>query len=105
MHCEPEETELEDEEMEDLDEQGSDLSEPEERLVSIPFQFEQLTREFEVKLYTGIPSTEAFQSLFNHHRPKAWNMQYWRGSKQTQRESTDSRSPSPFEDYASSVGV
>ena len=104
-HCEPEETELEDEEMEDLDQPGSDSSEPEEHLVSIPFQFEQLTREFEVKLYTGIPSTEAFQSLFNHLCPKARNMQYWRGSQQTQRESSDSRSPSLFEDYASSVGV
>ena len=58
-HCEPEETELEDEEM-----------------ASIPFQFKQLTREFEVKLYTGIPSTEAFQSLFNHRCPKAQNTQY-----------------------------
>ena len=72
-HCEPEETELGDEEMEDLDQPGSDSSEPEEHLASIPFQFKQLTREFEVKLYTGIPSTEAFQSLFNHLCPKAQN--------------------------------
>ena len=84
--------------MEDLGQPGSDSSEPEEHLASIPFQVE-------VKLYTGIPSTEAFQSLFNHLCPKARNMQYWRGSRQTQRESSDSRSPSPFEDYASSVGV
>ena len=70
-HCEPEETELEDEEMEDLDQPGSDSSEPEEHLASIPFQVEQLTREFEVKLKTGIPSTEAFQSLFNYLCPKA----------------------------------
>ena len=102
-HCEPEETELENEEMEDLDQPGSDSSEPEEHLASIPFQVEQLTREFEVKLKTGIPSTKAFQSLFNHLCPKARNMQYWRGSQQTQRESSDSRSPSPFEDHASSV--
>ena len=74
-------------------------------MASIPYQFGQLTREFEVKLYTGIPSTEAFQSLFNHLCPKARNFEYWRGSQQTQRESSDSRSPSPFEDYASSVGV
>ena len=96
--------------MEDLDQQGSDSFEPEEHLASICFQFKQLTGEFEVKLYTGIPSTEAFQSLFNlssisHLCSNAQNMQYWRGSQQTQRESSDSRSPSPFEDYASSVGV
>ena len=70
-HCEPEESELEDEEMEDLDQQGPNSSEPGGHLASIPFQFEQLTREFELKLYAGIPSTEAFQSLFNHLCPKA----------------------------------
>ena len=101
-HDEPEDIELEDEEMEGPDQQGSDSSDPEEHLTSIPFQFEQLTREFEVKLYTGIPSTEAFQSLFSHLCPKARNMQYWRHSQQTQRQS---RSPSPFEEYASSVEV
>ena len=74
--------------MEDLNQPESDSSEPEEHLASIPFSFEQLTREFEVKLYTGIPSTEAFQSLFNHLCPKAQNMQYWRSSQQTQRESS-----------------
>ena len=26
--------------------------------VSVPMQFEQLTRELEVKVYTGLPSTE-----------------------------------------------
>ena len=101
-HDEPEETEIEDEDMEVEDQQGSDSSEPEEHLAIIPFQFEQLTRGFEVKLYTGIPSTDAFQSLFSHLCPKACNMQYWRGSIQTQRES---RSPSPFNDYVSSEGV
>ena len=97
-HCEPEETEVEGEEMEDLDQPGSDSSEPEKHLASIPFQFGQLTREFEVKLYSSIPSIEAFQSLFNHLCPKARNMQYWRGSQQTQRESNvgvESRSGPP----------
>ncbi|XP_028416844.1 uncharacterized protein LOC114541054 [Dendronephthya gigantea] len=68
----------------------------------VPLRFEQLTRECDVKFYTGIPSTEAFHCIFEHLSPKALHMQYWRGTQQTQRES---RPVSPFEEYASSVGV
>ena len=50
-------------------------------------RFEQLTRESDVRFYTGLRSTEAFRCLFDYLLPKAKNMQYWRGSKQTEKES------------------
>ena len=50
-------------------------------------RFEQLTRESDVRFYTGLPSTEAFRCLFDYLLPKARNIQYWRGSKQTEKES------------------
>ena len=31
----------------------------------LPMQFVQLTRELEVKMYKGLPSTETFKFLFN----------------------------------------
>ena len=34
--------------------------------VSVPMQFEQLAREMEVKVYTGLPSTETFRFLFDY---------------------------------------
>lgn len=57
----------------------------------IPPRFEQLTREFEVKFYTGLPSTACFKCVFDFLVPKAQNMQYWRGAKQTEKKNpTDS---------------
>ena len=81
----PEESDSDDEEME----ADADYS------VSVPMQFEQLTREMEVKVYTGLPSPKAFEFLFDYLSPKARFMQYWRGGKQTRKES--SQPPSPFE--------
>ena len=56
-----------------------------------PEQFEELTRELEVKMYTGLPSPEAFQFLFDYLSEKA----YWRGGKQTTKEAP--QPPSPFQ--------
>lgn len=63
--------------------------------VSVPMQFEELTRELEVKVYTGLPSPETFQFLFDYLSEKARSMQYWRGGKQTTKESP--QPPSPFQ--------
>ena len=46
-------------------ESGTDYS------VSVLTQFEQLTRELEVKLYTGLPKTETFKFLFGYLSKKA----------------------------------
>ena len=46
-------------------ESGTDYS------VSVLMQFEQLTRELEVKVYTGLPSTETFKFLFGYLSKKA----------------------------------
>ena len=54
--------------------------------VKVPLRFEQFTREFEVKLYTGLNSNESFKCVFNFLLPKAQNMQYWQGAKQTLKE-------------------
>ena len=61
--------------------------------VSVPMQFEQLTRELEVKVYKGLPSTETFKFLLNYLSVKARSMQYWRGWKQTTKETPQ---PPPF---------
>jgi len=37
-------------------------------------QFEQLTRELELKVYTGFPSTETFKFLFDYLCEKARSM-------------------------------
>ncbi len=66
----------------------------------IPLQFEQFTQEFEVKFYTGIPSTLAFKCLFEFVLHKAQNMQYWRGAKQTQVQHT--RPSSAFDKFVGS---
>ena len=63
--------------------------------VSVPMQFEQLTRELEVRVYTGLPSPETFKFLFDYLSEKARSMQYWRGGKQTTKEAP--QPPSPFE--------
>ena len=61
-------------------------------------RFEQITRECDVKFFTGLPSTEAFRCLFDYLLPKAKAMQYWRGAKQTQKE--QQKEPSAFQQYA-----
>lgn len=56
---------------------------------------EQLTKELEVKVCTGLPSPKIFQFLFDYQCEKARSMQYWRGGKQTTKEAP--QPPSPFE--------
>ena len=63
--------------------------------VPLPMQFEQLTRELEVKVYTGLPSTETFHFLLGYLSENARSMQCWRGGKQTTKEAP--RAPSPLE--------
>ena len=59
------------------DGEGSDDSNDEEMesgtdySVSVLMQFEQLTRELEVKVYTGLPSTETFKFLSGYLSKKA----------------------------------
>ena len=73
--------------------------------VTVPMRFEQITRESDVKFFTGLASTEAFRCLFDYLLPKAKAMQYWRGAKQTQKE--QQKEPSAFQQYAgrSDIGV
>ena len=51
--------------------------------MSVPIQFEQLTREMKVKVYTGLSLPKIFQFLFDYLREKARSMQYQGGGKQT----------------------
>ena len=66
--------------------------------VTAPRCFEQITRESDVKFFTGRPSTEAFRCLLEYLLPKAKIMQYWRGAKQTQKEYR--KEPSASQQYA-----
>ena len=65
--------------------------------VSVPTQLKQLTRELEVRVYTGLPSPETSQFSFDYLREKARSMQYWRGGKQTMKEAPQSSSPSSWQ--------
>ena len=56
---------------------------------------EELTKELEVKVYTGLPLPKICQLLFDYLCEKARSMQYWRGGKQTTKEAP--QPPSPFE--------
>ena len=70
-----------------------------EASLPVPLQFEQLTREFDVRFYTGLTSTESFKCVFDYLLPKAMNMQYWRGPKQTE-ETPLSNVRTPFQQFA-----
>ncbi|XP_046864653.1 LOW QUALITY PROTEIN: uncharacterized protein LOC124459176 [Xenia sp. Carnegie-2017] len=68
-------------------------------LLPVPLQFEQLTREYDVRFHTGLPSTNSFKCVFEYLLPKASNMQYWRGPTQTQNETT-ATPKTPFQLFA-----
>ena len=70
----------------------------EQTTAAVPMQFTHLTRESDVKFFTGLPSTKAFHCLFEHLLPKVQHMQYWRGAKQTEREAP--KDPSDFQEFA-----
>lgn len=57
-----------------------------EVLTCAAMTFEQLTRESDVRFYTGFRSTSLFKFVFNFLLVKAVNMRYWKGDKQTQSE-------------------
>ena len=50
------------------------------------YVFEEVIREGMVHFYTGLPNTETFNFLFLQLRPKATNMNYWKGEAQVQKE-------------------
>ena len=72
----------------DSEETDEELETSTDFSVSVPMQFEQLTKELEVKVCTGLSSPKIFQFLFDYPSEKARSMQYWRGGKQTTKRST-----------------
>ena len=64
--------------------------------VSPSFRFEDLTRDSDVRFYTGFINTEIFKTIFNHLLPKTRNMTYWDGHKKTSFLSEVDRTLSPF---------
>ena len=44
-------------------------------------RFAQLTRESDVRFFTGLPGTNIFKILYDHLLPKATLMSYWYGTK------------------------
>ena len=51
--------------------------------VRTAMNFCQITREYDVRFYTGFTSTEIFNVIFNHLSKKASLMDYWQGPKRT----------------------
>lgn len=49
--------------------------------------FEHITRESDVRKFTGFTSPYAFKMIFEHLRLTAHNMKYWKGAQQTCKES------------------
>ena len=59
-------------------------TEAEEKIdVKVPMQFSQLTRDADVRLFTGISDTLTFKFLFGELVKDAKDMTYWKGEKQT----------------------
>ena len=71
--------------VERADNEEDDLDHDDQNL-RVPMRFEQISREADVKTFTGLPSTKCFKCIFDQLFPKAQHMQYWRGLKQTARE-------------------
>ena len=46
----------------------------------------QLTRDADVKCYTGLSNTNVHKTLFDHLSSKASVMHYWKGPRQTLKE-------------------
>ena len=59
----------------------SDDDDEEETAFCVPMAFEQLTRECDVRFYTGFHSSETLKAIYEHVAPKAHVMQYWEGQK------------------------
>ena len=57
----------------------------EERSCVIPFKsaftFSNLTRDHDVRFYTGIDNAESFLAFYTHLQRKATQMHYWKGDK------------------------
>ena len=53
----------------------------------VPMHLSQITRESDVKMFTGIKDPETFKFLFEQLSLDARHMIYWRGEKQTHKES------------------
>ena len=49
----------------------------------VPMQFSQITRESDVRMFTGLRNPETFQFLFDQLSLDAKDMMYWRGEKLT----------------------
>ena len=48
-------------------------------------KFDTLTRDADVKLFTGLPNVGVFKAFFEFLQPQAITMVYWRGPKQTSK--------------------
>ena len=83
---------------------SSSLSKKEQDDLGPGLTFEQLSREQDVKLYTGFEATLMFQLVFNHLLPLAAKMQYWKGEKETKREAR-TRETSEYEEYLFAAGL
>ena len=52
----------------------------------ISFASVQLSRDADVKFYTGFVNTDIFSCVYEHLLPKVTVMQYWKGERQTTKE-------------------
>lgn len=50
---------------------------------------QQISRDHDVKMYTGLQNTEAFKAIFAFLYLKAARITYWKGKKQTSTEKTN----------------
>ena len=75
------------EELSDLDfHYLSEGSESEPETEHPDFTFEIVATEGMVSFYTGLPDSKTFELLYDYLRPKAKNMNYWKGEAQVRKE-------------------
>ena len=57
-----------------------------DQIFSLSLDSVQLTRDADVQFYTGLSNTNVSKTLFDHLIPKASVMHYWKGPRQTLKE-------------------
>ena len=80
--------------VEDSDNEN-EIIEAKEAKMTLCLKSVQITKDSDVHFYTGLQCTDMFGLLFEHLQKKASCMQYWKGEKQTQKET-----PARYKDAA-----
>ena len=69
--------------IDDVDDRGDTIGTASNTCMLPSFRFESLTRDSDVRFYTGFINTDIIKTIFEHLLLKATNMNYWNGPRKT----------------------